>query len=91
MATTALIGGHEDFNTPRESPDDLRIDLAPEIQAELDELETTEDFITKNQESIARSAGGWRYVCILNGNQIPIIYRLSNQGISISKPLRCRR
>ena len=64
LATTALIGGHEDFNTPPESPDDLRIDLAPEIQAELDELETTEDFITKNQESIARSAGGYRLAVI---------------------------
>lgn len=57
---TLLSGGQEnveDFDTPPESPDDLRIELSPEVQAELDELETTEDFITKNQESIARSAG----------------------------------
>lgn len=47
----------EDFDTPPESPDELKIELSPEVEAELEELQSTEDFITKNQESIARSAG----------------------------------
>lgn len=48
------------YNTPPESPDDVsldNLDLAPTVSAELNDLQATEEYIKKNQEWIARSAG----------------------------------
>ena len=46
-----------DFDTPPDSPDDVQLDLSPRLQAELDDLGSTEEYIKKNQEWIARSSG----------------------------------
>lgn len=46
----------DSFGTPPDSPD-IKIRLPHEIEFELQELEETDDFIKKNQESIAKSAG----------------------------------
>ena len=55
--TDAVEEDEGNFDTPPESPDDVQLDVSPCLQDELNELQSTEDYIKRNQEWIARSNG----------------------------------
>lgn len=58
----------EEFETPPDSPDDVKMVLPAELEREIADTQLAEDYIKKNQESIAKSLGVYfdpaNYLCL---------------------------